>query len=96
LKIIILSTAKDDLKEIHGYLSEFGDTPIKKFKQSFIDFISRVEKTPLLYAQYEYNPIYRRAVIEYGYLVFYRVGDDKTIRIYRVLHGKRDVAPLPE
>jgi len=94
---IILKLAKDDLKEIHDRLVEFGDNPPQKFKKSFKTFCSNVMNTPYMYPPYDVIPKYRRAVIEYDYLVFYQVektGGNSKVKIYRVLHGKRDVPPL--
>jgi len=44
-----------------------------------------------MYGQYKYNPVYRKAVILYDYLIFYQADEDNnTVKIYRVLHGKRN------
>ena len=95
MKPIILNLARDDLKEISEYLSAFGDNPPKKFRKSFESFCLRVAKMPYIYAQYESDQRYRRAVIEYDYLVFYKVEESSgQARIYRVLHGKRDILSL--
>ena len=95
MKPIILKLARDDLKEIHNYLSEFGYNPPKKLRKSFEDFCVQVASNPYIYAQYEPDPKYRRAVIEYDYLVFYQVSENNDrVKIYRVLHGKRDILSL--
>lgn len=97
VKPFILKLARDDLKEIHDYLSEFGATPQRKFRKSFENFCTYVESMPFIYSQYEQNPKYRRAVIEYDYLVFYQVEErSNRVRIFRVLHGKRDITHLLE
>ena len=95
MKPIILKLARDDLRDIHEYLSEFGETPQKKFRESFEKFCNQVEDTPYLYSQYEQNPKYRRAVIEYDHLVFYQVEEgSERVKVYRVLHGKRNIENL--
>ena len=97
MKPVILRLAKNDLKEIHIRLSEYGKTPPKKFRDSFITFCTNVTSMPLMYPKYEYNSKYHKAVIEYDYLVFYmveKVSDNDRVRIFRVLHGKRDIIPL--
>jgi len=97
MKPIILRLAKDDLKEIHGLLSEYGNIPPKKFRESFEQFCVNVSNMPYMYAQYELIPKYRRAVIEYDYLVFYQVEEksgEARAKVYRVLHGKRDMRTL--
>jgi len=50
-----------------------------------------------MYAHYELIPKYHRAIIEYDYLVFYQVEENngvKRAKVFRVLHGKRDVLTL--
>jgi plasmid stabilization system protein ParE len=95
MKPIILKLARDDLMEIRQYLSQFGDSPPKKFRTSFEKFCIQVASMPYMYAQYDLNPKYRRAVIEYDYLVFYQVEEkNDRVNIYRVLHGKRDILPF--
>jgi plasmid stabilization system protein ParE len=97
MKPIILSLARDDLKDIRDRLVEFGSSPPKKFRESFTMFCTNVTKMPQMYPQYDQNPKYRRAVIVYDYLVFYqaeKVSGRERAMIYRVLHGKRDILPL--
>lgn len=97
MKPIVLSLARDDLKEIHDRLIEFGNTPPAKFRDSFVKFCSNVTSMPLMYPQYDHVPKYRKAVIEYDYIVFYQVeniGCKARAKIYRVLHGKRDIVSL--
>ncbi|WP_313164724.1 type II toxin-antitoxin system RelE/ParE family toxin [Sedimentibacter sp.] len=91
MKISILRLAKDDLKEIHIHLSGFGEKPSEKFRESFKKFCTNVKDNPNMYGQYKYNPVYRKAVILYDYLIFYQADEDNnTVKIYRVLHGKRN------
>ena len=92
---VILKLARDDLREIQKNLSDFGESPTGTLRKSFEKFIRQVSDMPYMFSQYEYNPIYRRAVIAFGYLVFYRV-DEKNdkVKIYRVLYGKRNIEPL--
>jgi len=97
MKPAVLKLARDDLKEIRERLSEFGAKPPKKFRESFEKFCILVENMPYLYSRYEPNPKYRRAVIEYDYLVFYQVEESsERVKVYRVLHGKRDIEILLE
>ena len=97
MKPIILSLARDDLREIHNRLIEYGNISPSKFKESFKTFCSNVTSMPKMYPKYDQSPKYRRAVIEYDYLVFYQIeinGDNERAKVYRVLHGKRDILPL--
>ena len=94
-KIAVLSLAQNDLREIHEYLSEFGENPPKKFRESFEKFIEQVSNMPYMFSEYKYNSDYRKAVIIFEYLVFYRVYEHKNeVKIFRVLHGKREAEVL--
>ena len=76
---------------------EFGEIPPNKFRESFEKFCGLVADMPYMFAAYEHNLKYRKAVIIYDYLIFYQVDEKKnTIKVYRVLHGKRNTAPLLE
>ncbi|MCL2146329.1 MAG: type II toxin-antitoxin system RelE/ParE family toxin [Synergistaceae bacterium] len=95
MKPVVLKLARDDLREIRDYLSKFGENPPKRFRESFEKFCIQIEKMPYSYSQYESNPKYRRAAIEYDYLVFYQVEESNGRgKVYRVLHGKRDIKIL--
>ena len=95
MKPVVLKLARDDLREIRDYLSEFGANPPKRFRESFEKFCIQVENMPYIYSRYDPNPKYRKAVIEYDYLVFYQVEErNGRAKIYRVLHGKRDIEIL--
>jgi len=95
MKILISNLAKSDLREIHLRLSEYGETPSKKFRESFEKFCTQIADMPFMFGRCDYSPGYHRAVILYDYLVFYKMDESKgTIEIYRVLHGKRNIEPL--
>jgi addiction module RelE/StbE family toxin len=94
-RIYILNDAKIDLKEIRRYLSDYGTVPKQKFKESFNNFIKNVADNPFMYPVYDYNQKYRKAVIEYGYLVFYTV-EDNIIRIQRILSDRKNVIRIVE
>jgi plasmid stabilization system protein ParE len=92
MKILILCLARNDLYEINNDLLELGDIHLQKFRESFEKFCSLVVDMPYMHNVYEYNNKYRKAAIIYGYLIFYQ-GDEKTsiIKIFRILHGKRNI-----
>jgi len=95
MKLSILSLAKNDLKDIRSYLSEYGETPPKKFRKSFEKFCSQVVDMPYMFNPYEHDPNYRKAVIIFDYLIFYKVDESKgKVMVYRILHSKRNVKPL--
>ena len=90
--IQILKTAITDIKEIHDTLNEYGNEPQHKFRLSFNKFCDQVVTHPFMYPVYQHALDYRRAVLEYDYLLFYKV-DEKAglIKIYRVVHNKRNI-----
>ncbi|MCL2774867.1 MAG: type II toxin-antitoxin system RelE/ParE family toxin [Oscillospiraceae bacterium] len=93
--IAVLRLASNDLFEIHEYLTNLGENPLKKFKDSFDKFIEQVSGMPYMFSEYERDPKYRRAALAFEYLVFYRVDKQKnTVKIYRVLHGRRNIENL--
>ena len=94
MRISILKLARNDLKEIRDYLSGFGENPPRKFREDFERFCSQVVEMPNMYSVHELDSNYRKAVIIYDYLVFYKVENDKAIKIYRVLHGRRNAEML--
>jgi len=97
MKPVVLKLARDDLREIREHLSEFGENPSKRFRESFEKFCVQAENMPYIYSRYGPNPNYRRAVIKYNYLVFYQVEESSgRVKVYRVLHGKRDIDMLLE
>jgi len=95
MRISVSKLARDDLREVHEYLSEFGEGPPEKFRDYFEKFCSQIVDTPYMFSQYEYNLDYRKAVAVFDYLILYRVDVSKDkILVYRVLHGKRNIRPL--
>ena len=95
MRLSVLSLAKNDLREIHLRLSEYGESPTKKLRENFTKFCAQVVDMPFMFGQCDYSPSYRRAVILYDYLVFYKVDESKSmVKVYRVLHGKRNIVPL--
>ena len=95
MRLSALSLAKSDLKEIHSRLSEYGETPAKKFRESFEKFCAQVVNMPYMFGQYECSPSYHKAVILYDYLVLYKIDEHRgLVKVYRVLHGKRNIIPL--
>ncbi|MCL2321460.1 MAG: type II toxin-antitoxin system RelE/ParE family toxin [Oscillospiraceae bacterium] len=94
-RIYILDDAKTDLKEIRRYLSDYGTVPKQKIKESFNTLIKNLADNPFIYSVYDDNQKYRKAVIEYGYLVFYTV-ENKIVRIQRVLNDRQNVIRIIE
>jgi plasmid stabilization system protein ParE len=93
--IFVLLLANSDLREIYESLYDYGDNPPKKFRESFDKFIEDVSNMPYRFPEYERSPKYRKAALAYDYLIFYRVDEkNKTVKLYRVLHGKRNIENL--
>ncbi|MDR1324193.1 MAG: type II toxin-antitoxin system RelE/ParE family toxin [Candidatus Margulisbacteria bacterium] len=84
--IKILSRAARDLDDICAYHA--GTHKIKKLLDALDNILINIAQTPYMYP--EHNKQYRKITVE-DYLVFYKVFPAlKTIRIYRILHAKRD------
>ena len=93
--IEVLFLANNDLHEIHMYLSDFGLSTQKKFRESFDKFINQVSNMPNMFRKYERNSNYRRAALTFGYLAFYRIDkQNNTIKIYRILHTRQNIDEL--
>ena len=90
----LLKLAERDLDEILEYKSLFYPGTAGRFIEDFEDVLDNITTFPFMYPVYENNPRYRRVVIN-EYLLFYRVLDDKqSVRVYRILHGKRDILSI--
>ncbi len=91
-KISVLRRAERDLDSILAYKAQFYDGTADVFLTALDITLNAISDNSLMYPVYENNPIYRRAVID-EYLLFYRVFEKShEVRIYRVLHGKRDLS----
>ena len=55
MKISILKLARNDLREIREYLSEFGENPPKKFREDFERFCRQIVEMPNMYSVYQDN-----------------------------------------
>ncbi|MCL1820611.1 MAG: type II toxin-antitoxin system RelE/ParE family toxin [Oscillospiraceae bacterium] len=89
--IIFLERAENDLDEVLSYKSKFYAGTADRFMDELEAVLNRISKNPRVYQVYVYDGSYRRAVVM-DYLLFYRICDDShTVKIYRVLHGKRDI-----
>jgi plasmid stabilization system protein ParE len=89
-----LARAEQDLDEICAWLSQFYPGTVGRFLDAFEAGINNLEENPYMYRTYPENPVYRRLLVQ-DYLAFYRVDEDlHEVKIYRVLHGKRDLPKL--
>jgi addiction module RelE/StbE family toxin len=90
-KAIYIDPAKEDVKDIKSYLSQFYPSTPGKFLKALKESIETLCDNPFLYAVYEGNADYRKMAV-LDYLVFYKVfEDDGVIEIHRILYGMRDI-----
>ena len=89
-KLLFSSESKDDVRAIQHYLRQFSQKAPERFRRIMQEKLEKVRDNPNMYEQYRYQPRYRCVQIE-KYLLFYYVDDkQKTIYIFRVLHGAQD------
>jgi len=90
-KLIFLKRAEKDLDNISKYKAGFYPGTAIRFVDEVDRYRDIIEENPYAFPVYQYNPRYRRAVIM-DYLLFYKVFDkSRKVKVYRVLHGKRDI-----
>ena len=86
-----LEIARNDLKEVRGYLSRFYPGTTRSFLTDLRKQVNFLKDNPLMYEEYHDDAFYRRMPVG-DYLLFYHVDDKKRIvEIHRVLHGSRDI-----
>ena len=87
-RIIYLPSAKQNLREIALYLSQFYENTFEKFMNQLDKSVSHLEEMPHMGMIYK---DFRRLVVD-DYLIFYKV-DEKAqeVRIYRILHGSQNL-----
>jgi addiction module RelE/StbE family toxin len=88
---LLLKRAVEDSDAICRYLAQFYPGTAGRFLDELEQSIEGLAHNPYRYAEYEHNRMYRRMIVQ-DYLVFYKIfKTHKTIRIYRVPHGKRNI-----
>jgi plasmid stabilization system protein ParE len=86
-----MDLALQDIADIKAYLSGFYQGTWSRFSQKLEDSIFALSSTPYIYEAYRTNYDYRRLIVG-NYLVFYKVFEsEKSVRIYRILHGAKDI-----
>ena len=87
----LLKLAERDLEKILEYKAKFYAGTAGRFIDELEKVLDDIAEFPLMYQAYENNPRYRRAIVN-EYLLFYRVFEkSQSVRVYRILHGKRDL-----
>jgi plasmid stabilization system protein ParE len=90
-EVRLLKRAVGDIEDICGYLSQFYPGTVGRFLVDLEQRLDDLAVHPFMYEEYRENKAYRRMVVD-NYLVFYKVfKSGKTIRVYRILHGKRNI-----
>ena len=90
-EVKLLKQAIKDIDGISRYLSQFYPGTAGRFLEGLEQAIEGLSQNPSMYVEYEYNRKYRRMIVK-DYLVFYKTfKTGKTVRIHRVLHGKRNI-----
>jgi addiction module RelE/StbE family toxin len=90
-EVKLLRRAAKDIEEICQYLSQFYPGTPGRFLDELEKTLGGLAQNPYMSAEYERNKTYRRLIVQ-DYLVFYKIfKPGKMVKIYRVLHGKRDI-----
>ena len=96
-KLEYLPSAQTDILEIDTYLYEHSPAASDKFFNSIEILEENLVRHPFMYPIYENDPYFRHMTLPYRYRLFYHVDEDaKIIKIYRILHGMRDVRGIME
>jgi len=87
-EIVYLPMAEQDLEDIALYLMQFYPSTLKNFSNMLEKHIFNLLDMPHMGTEYGN---YHNLVIS-DYLVFYKIYDEQNlIKIYRILHGARDI-----
>jgi len=93
-EVTILKRAVEDIEDICRYLAQFYPGTAGRFLTKLEKGLENLGENPSMFQKYTENMKYRRMVIQ-DYLAFYRVFDSaKTVRVYRILHGKMDITAI--
>jgi len=77
------------------YLSEVSNSAARKLMLAIKNQMSRLVNYPFMCPVYEFDMRFRVISLPYQYLCFYSVDEDtKTLEIYRLVRGMRDVPNL--
>jgi len=92
-----LPLAEADILEIDSYLYEHKPAAADKFADSIVKLAEALTQHPFMSPVYEDDPHFCNMTLPYKYRLFYHVDeDDKVVRVYRILHGARNVKGIME
>ena len=87
-RVIYLPSAKQNLREIALYLSQFYENTLGKFMDHLDKSVSHLEEMPYMGIAFGN---FRRLVVG-DYLVFYKVDEEvRIVWMYRILHGTQNL-----
>ena len=94
-KLIYLPSFDSDLSEAEDYLFGFNSTAVDKLTEAIDEQMATLIEHPFIYPAYRKNTKYRFMLLPYQYLCFYCVDEEtKTIHVYRLLRGMRDIPSI--
>jgi len=92
-RIAYSDDARQDMKEIVTYLSQFYASTARNFTDKMKKQVSALKDLPYICQAYEDDPYFRRMVID-NYLLFYAVDEEQQlVVVHRLFHSKRDISP---
>ena len=90
-RIVYLTEARQDMREIALYLSEYYFSTAQNFSAKLKEKVRALKEMPFMYPVYEDDPYFRKMVFE-RYALFYSVDEKRNLVIvHRIIHQKRDI-----
>jgi len=84
-----------DLANAEDYLFDFSPAAVDKLSGAINEQFRALAQHPFMYPIYQRNKKYRLMPLPYQYLCFYYIDEaSKTILVYRLLRGMRDISRL--
>ncbi|PTQ95623.1 plasmid stabilization system protein ParE [Mucilaginibacter yixingensis] len=95
LKIIILPTAQQDLREIVSFIAKDSPAYAKREKLLIIEIIDKLGYFPELGTIFNYKNVNARKFPFRSYLIIYRLIDDSLMEILSIHHHARSFSNNP-
>jgi plasmid stabilization system protein ParE len=93
-EVTLLKRSRIDIDEICQYKSQFYPGTVDRFLDELEKGLDSIADNPFICPEYYGNKKYHRMLVQ-DYLVLYQIFKTaKTVRVYRILHGKRDIPVL--
>ena len=95
-EVKLLSLAESYLDEICQYLAQFYPGTAGRFLDALEKDLDSISLNPNIYPKYKYNREFQKFVSG-DFLVFYKTDEENNlVRVYRILHGKRNISTILE